>query len=58
MTWPRDIIKDAAIIPGCKVQGIIGKELSDTVSEALRQIVEKGYQASLVVKGISEGHSC
>ncbi|MCM1373657.1 MAG: ATP-binding protein [Muribaculum sp.] len=52
MLEPRNVARDDAMILEFKVQGPKEKELSDTVAEALRQIGEKDYQASLVAKGI------
>ncbi len=52
MLEPGDKSRYDAIILEFKVQGSKEKELSDTVSAALRQIEEKDYQASLVAKGI------
>ena len=56
MLEPRDVSRDDAIILEFKVQDVREKELSDTVSEALRQIKERNYQASLVARGIPEEH--
>ena len=46
--------EEDAIIIEFKVQDTEEKELSDTEQEALRQIEEKGYQESMVAKGIPE----
>ena len=56
MLEPRDASKDDAIILEFKVQDMKEKELSDTVSEALRQIEERDYQATLVARGIPVEH--
>lgn len=52
MLEPRKASRDDAVIMEFKVQGTKEKELSDTVSAALRQIDEKDYQASLMAKGM------
>ncbi|MCI9072426.1 MAG: AAA family ATPase [Lachnospiraceae bacterium] len=55
MLEPRRAAEDDGILLEFKVQSEGEKELSDTVAEALRQIQEKDYQASLVAKGVSKG---
>ena len=53
MLEPRTPDNNAIIIE-FKVQEEDEKELSDTVEEALRQIVERNYKTALVAKGIPE----
>lgn len=53
MLEPRTPDNNAIIIE-FKVQEEEEKELADTVEEALRQIMERNYKASLVAKGIQE----
>ena len=48
------IASNDGILMEFKVQEEDEKELSDTVRNALRQIKEKGYQSSLIAKGIPE----
>ncbi len=48
------IASNGGILMEFKVQEEDEKELSDTVRNALRQIKEKGYQSSLIAKGIPE----
>ena len=48
------IVSNDGILMEFKVQDEDERELSDTVRNALRQIEEKGYQSSLIAKGIPE----
>ncbi len=54
MLEPRRVAEDDGILLEFKVQSEGEKELSDTVTQALRQIQERDYQASLVAKGVPE----
>ncbi len=54
MLEPRRVAEDDGILLEYKVQSEGEKELSDTVTQALRQIQERDYQASLVAKGVPE----
>ena len=54
MLEPRNTAQDDAVILEFKVRSEGEKELSDTVSEALRQIEDKDYQAALVSRGVPE----
>lgn len=49
-------MRKSAIILEFKVQGSREKDLTDTVAEALRQMEEKDYQASLTARGIAAEH--
>lgn len=53
MLEPRTSDNNAIIIE-FNVQEEDEKELTDTVKDALRQITERSYKASLVAKGIPE----
>ncbi len=48
------IASNDGILMEFKVQDEHEKELSDTVHNTLQQIEEKGYQFSLIAKGIPE----
>ena len=55
MLEPRTPGEDALILE-FKVQDATEKSLSDTVRNALRQIEERNYKASLATRGFSEEH--
>ncbi len=54
MLEPRRVAEVDGILLEFKVQSEGEKELSDTVTQALRQIQERDYQASLAAKGVPE----